>query len=237
MQHFIMASPSDEYLTSKGLDITKALRSWSELRNNILAEGGNVTVVGGEPDVSDLGIFLKQNMGFTVSVEGVRPRKTIVKATIAVGYENILFDESRNILWHGFNSTAQYSEKAKLDELFENTNVVVRGLPLTYGGVLLSNALNLTPNGHMLWNPEMFDEHAQYVLKSFYPRHVTLTQEDILNKSSGGIFVGTTFISGQMSNQMKNSLSNLGLGVIELDFNEWNSISFTPKSLVNQIFE
>lgn len=234
-QTFLMATPTREFIENFNLLPKAALSQWLELQRAILESGGEPVIVNVEADTGRLGVFWRYRLpGWKTSVN---VGQQALKVAAPVSYENVVYDANKKILWYGFASDVEFGLKAKLDEIFENTDIMVRALPLENAGRFptLSHCMNVLPDGTLLWHVDSFAEHARNVLESFYPNNVAVEDEDAANYVCGCITVGSNLITGPMSDALK---SKLGMkNIIEIDTREWVAKKLTLKSLANEIIE
>ena len=232
-QSFLMAAPSREFIENFNLLPKAALSQWLELQRAITELGGESIIVNGEADTGRLGVFWRHKQpGWQVTPNS----KQALKLAAPISYENVVYDANKKILWYGFSNEAEFKLKAKLDEIFEDSDITVRALPIENSGRFptLSHCMNVLPNGILIWNVESFGEHAENVLESFYPKNIPLQYEDASNFVCGCISVGSTVITGYMTDSLKRQI---GMNVLEIDTREWTSKSLTLKSLANELIE
>lgn len=234
-QTFIMATPSREFIENFNLLPKATLSQWLELQRAIIESGGEPVIVNGEADTGRLGVFWKKALP---SWNVIPTARQSIKLAAAVSYENVVYDANKKILWYGFASDTEFKMKAKLDEIFECTDITVRALPIESAGRFptLSHCMNVLQDGTLLWHLDSFAEHARNVLESFYPRNVTVEDEDAANYVCGCITVGRNVITGPMSSVLKTKLS-MSKNIIEIDTREWVAKKLTLKSLANEIIE
>lgn len=232
-QTFLMATPSREFIENFNLLPKAALSQWLELQRAIFESGGEPVIVNGEADTGRLGVFWKNRISGWNATPNARQA---LKLAAPVSYENVVYDPNKKILWFGFSSDAEFKLKAKLDEIFEASDITVRALPIENAGRFptLSHCMNVLPNGTLIWNVDSFAEHARNVLESFYPNNAAVGHEDASNFICGCLVVGSTVITGPMTESLK---KQIGMDVVEIDTREWVSKTLTLKSLANEIIE
>jgi N-dimethylarginine dimethylaminohydrolase len=250
------------------VDINKAVQQWSELRNSMLVAGVDVVVLPKSPDycpdavfTANAGLIYKNKfissrfrhderaveepffinwfrahhyeIVDTASIEATRT------VTSFEGAGDALFNINRNILWMGFGFRTSLSFKTFFDQCFDKTDVIVRPLQLVDPRFYhLDTCFCPTDLGHVIWYPKAFDEHAQYVIESWYSTSlIDVSEEDAINFACNAVSCGKDLFMPKISAVLRARLTELGYTVWEHDMSEFLKSGGACKCLTLEVIE
>lgn len=249
------------------VDRMLAMQQWTNLRNR-LSDFADVIVLPKPPDNCPDAVFVANagilHNGMFIPSRFKHPERsteepyfinwfgshgfTVINAFDAdsntlpsfEGAGDALFSSNRNILWLGFGFRTSLAIKPILDSYFDDTNVVVRPLrlvdPRWYH---LDTCFCPLDTGQLLWYPPAFDEHAQYVIESWFApeQRIAVDEEDALNFACNAVSIGRDLVLPLISHNLIEQLTYAGLHVHTVPMSEFKKSGGACKCLTLEVNE
>lgn len=247
------------------VDQTKAAQQWSELRNTLTSIGADVLVMPRPPEncpdavfTANAGLIYKGNFipsrfhhderaveepyfinwmmrYFRVELQhlpGTREQLSFE------GAGDALFDAKEN-LWMGFGFRTKLGYKYVLDRFFENTNVIVRPLELRDPRFYhLDTCFCPLDTGEVLWFPDAFNDHSQYVIEGMFKgKLIPVSEQDAIRFACNAVSVGEHVVLPEVTPYLRQHLSSRGYNVHEHDMSEFIKSGGACKCLTLQVNE
>lgn len=155
------------------------------------------------------------------------------------GAGDALFSADRKHLWFGYGWRSSGDYKFKLDEMFENTDVIVRPLKLVDPRWYhLDTAFCPLDTGELLWYPPAFDAHSQMVIESWYEgKDIKVSEEDALRFACNAVSVGKNIVIPHCSDDLFFNLMDRGYGVLTVDMSQFLRSGGACKCLTLEVVE
>ena len=246
------------------VDKVKAMQQWNEVRNAIVAAGADVVVMPKAPDDCPDAVFTA-NAGlifddffvpsffknkerqveepFFINWFGEKYRvvpemfyETRETYTFE-GAGDALFDTVKPILWYGFGFRSSLAFKAVLDEVFDNTQFIVRGLELVdERWYHLDTCFCPLDTGELLWYPPAFSEHSQYTIRTWFEHSgIEVSEQDALAFACNAVSIGKSIVLPKISNELKERLEDGGYKLYQVDTSEFQKSGGSCKCLTLEV--
>jgi N-dimethylarginine dimethylaminohydrolase len=247
------------------VDQVKAVQQWSELRNTLTSIGADVLVIPQPPEncpdavfTANAGLIYKDNFipsrfhhderaveepffinwmmnYFKVEFQHFHGTREQISFE---GAGDALFDLNQN-LWMGFGFRTTLNYKYMLDLFFENTDVIVRPLQLVDSRFYhLDTCFCTLDTGEVLWFPNAFSGHSQYVIEEmFKEKLITVSEEDAVRFACNAVSVDEHIVLPEISSHLREHLISRGYQVYELNMSEFMKSGGACKCLTLQINE
>lgn len=246
------------------IDKVKAMQQWNEVRNAIVAAGADVIVMPKAPDncpdavfTANAGLifngafipsrfknverqleetFFINWFGETFNVVSEEFYETRAAHTFE-GAGDALFDSSKPILWYGFGFRSSLAFKAVLDQHFDDTQFIVRGLELVDPRFYhLDTCFCPLDTGELLWYPAAFSEHSQYTIRTWYEHNaIEVSEDDAAAFACNAVSVGRSIVLPIISDTLKERLEDGGYKVYQVDTSEFQKSGGSCKCLTLEV--
>lgn len=247
---FSIANPSN----NDTVDIHLAAQQWSNLRNALIKIGQDVVVIpsspllslfsGQDPGVICENIFIpNNNKGFAVEYvtkwfedHGYEIKKSDLHHRFTSG--DVVFSTDRNNLWYGIGGSSLHF-KSELDEIFEDSPSIVRGLELVNPKFKsLNHAFCPLNKDSVMWYPAAFSDHSCYTIETWYPHSIKVSEEDARVLSCSAIVnKNKIIITEEISFELINQLVNFGFTLIPVNISEFTKLGLGMKSMALEVIE
>lgn len=222
------------------VDITEAVRQWSDLRNSLIASGATVIVLPKSPQycpdavfIANAGLVMEKNIILSkfkheerapeehffhdwFSTHGFKViRDETDRSRNYLSFEgagDALLDKKNSILWYGINSRSSLTFKPVLDEFFDDTSIIVRPLELIDPRFYhLDTCFCPLDTGEILWFPEAFSDYSRGVVESWYKdKQIAVTETDAVKFACNAVSVGSTIVLPSITPFLKQTLKSRG---------------------------
>lgn len=253
MTQYVMLSIANPSNTDT-VDIHLAAQQWSNLRNALVKIGQDVVVIPPSPILSlfsgqDPGVIFEDmfipnnNKGFAVEYisqwfenHGYDIKKSELHHRFTSG--DAVFSTDRKNLWYGIGGSSLHF-KSELDQIFEPTDTIVRGLELVNPKFKALNQV-FCPLGkdYLMWHPAAFSDHSCYTIETWYPHRIKVSEEDALALSCSAIVSkNKIIITKDISFELINNLVNFGFTLIPVNISEFTKLGVGIKSMALEVIE
>ena len=123
-------------------------------------------------------------------------------------------------VWMGVGPGTDFAFKTVLDRGYDviDPNIVVRPLLLTHPDFMhLDTCFCLLNGGNLMWYPPAFDEHSQNTIRTWFPRAITVSDEDANNMACCAIVMDQNIITSKISDALATELASHGYAVSQID--------------------
>lgn len=247
------------------VDVTKAAQQWSELRNTLTKIGVDVVVSPKPPENCPDAVFAA-NAGLIYKGTFIPSRfhyderaaeeqyfinwmmryfkvefQQLPGSRQQVSFEgagDALFDQREN-LWLGFGFRTTLAYKFVLDKFFEESRVMVRPLELRDPRFYhLDTCFCPLDTGEVIWYPEAFSEHSQYVVESMFKgKLITVSEQDAQRFACNAVSVDEHIVLPEVTPYLRQHLTSRGYTVHEHDMSEFMKSGGACKCLTLQVNE
>lgn len=248
------------------VNVSQAVKQWSDLRNALLSVGADVVVMPKPPEFCPDAVFTA-NAG--VIYQGrffpshfrlperqveepyfiswfeehgfkVDHRELFVGREVAAfeGAGDALLDKHRNLVWfgHGFRSTLSFTP---ILESFYGSDITVMPVKLVDPRWYhIDTAFCPLDSGEVLWYPAAFDDHAQQVIRNIYgDQAIEVSLDDAEGFACNAVSVGEHLVLPLISSKLEERLMLRGIVPVQVDLSQFKKSGGSAKCLTIEVIE